>query len=356
MDFTRAEDLINTGLEAKYFSGAALGIYVKGEAEYAKYFGKLDFSENAKAVDETTLFDLASLTKIVSTTIICLRLVDQGRLRLSNTVGDFFPEATAVKDVSIYNLLTHTSGEESYFQFADELEDKSGIRDLLLHRDLKYKTGSKVEYSCIGFILLGEILKKVTNKSLDTLFNEEVAAVLGLENSGFRPDPKTHNIAKTKDESTGKLLEGIVHDENARFQAGVSANSGLFANLNDLMVYAKTLLNQGITADKKCLISPVLLKQAVKNYTPGLGEDRGLGFQLLSTRTSLGDSYSEKAFGHTGFTGTSIVIDPVYETVIVLLTNRVLGENKNSNFNNLRSYIHSSIMAEISYKQALLNV
>lgn len=348
--FNRAVDILKEGLNQGLFSGAAIGIVLDNSIVTEEYIGAVSFDSGAAKIDANTKFDLASVTKIFATTSIALRFIDQGLIRLDDTVGYFFPEASSSKSITIRQLLTHTSGEPAHFLLEKEVDTPNGILELLLHRPLAAKPGEVEAYSCMGYILLGEILKKVSGKNLDVLFKEEVADVLGLENTFYGPlDSKAHSIAKTLDFATGEVLEGIVHDENARFQGGVSANAGLFSSLKDLLQYSEALLDYGFSQDDESFISPRTLELAIRNYTAGMNEDRGLGFFLGSTRnSSFGDLLGEASFGHTGFTGTSVVIHQEENIAVVILTNRVLVQSDGLEVVRMRARIHNAIMAELS--------
>ena len=371
--FSRAEEIVQVGLDKGLYSAAALGIILNGKIVKEEYFGKLSFDENAEKVDKNTRFDLASLSKIISTTSIALRYLDRGLLRLGDKLSYFFPDATAAKKISIEQLLTHSSGEPSHFFLSAELNDPSGIRELLLHRELEYESGTQEKYSCMGFILLGEILKKIADASLDEIFKEEVIDTLSLESTSYGPlNISKIPVARTKDERSREVLAGIVHDENARFQGGISANAGLFSNLRDTMTYAQALLescdrdNYSLNGSywlenknfetltyklqngARSFISPYTMRLARKNYTPGMEEDRGLGFFLGSTKSSSFGDLFPNSFGHTGFTGTSILISPEDDLAVVFLSNRVIADVSPMELVRLRASLHNVIGAELS--------
>lgn len=344
--FTRAEELLREGIEKGLYSGAALGVVKDASVLTTVYLGKESFEEEANAIDRETLFDIASLTKIVVTTSIALRFLDRGLIRLEDTVGYFFQkEATTTKNITIRQLLTHTSGIPAHFLLSSEVEEPSQIIPHILTRPLEHKPGEVQVYSCMGYILLGGILAKVSGKSLEDLYKEEVQDVLGLEKAQY--GPVEGKVAKTKDLSTREVLSGVVHDENARFHGGISANAGLFSNLEDLLKYTCALVNNGFI-DQEFFISPVTLDIARENYTAGMEQDRGLGFFLASTTgSSFGDLLSKTGFGHTGFTGTSILMSQDEGIGIVILTNRVLADNDGAEVNRLRALINNAIVSEI---------
>ena len=356
--FSRVKEIIQAGVDEKVFSGAALGISLYGETVVEEYFGETSFETDAKPIDKDTRFDLASISKIFSTTSIALRFIDRGLLRVYDKVGDFFPEATTVKDTTVLELMTHTSGQPGHYKMWEEAKGSSSeeIRDVLFHRELKNEPGKVEEYSCMGYLILGEILKKISGKTLDVLFEEEVVKPLGIKDTSYGPiDTSKIKVAQTTDFTTGEALNGVVHDENARFQGGVSANAGLFSTLHDVMRYGQTLYNSGFVYAEgddleqaaESFISYATLDKAKLNYTEGLAQDRGLGFILASSKnTSFGELLSDDAFGHTGFTGTSIIVDQMNGLVITILTNRVIQRNDGKAAFRLRALAHNSIVAD----------
>ncbi len=347
--FTNAERIIEEGILEQVSSGAALGIISGGEVIYENYFGHVSFEEGAKEVDENTMFDLASVSKIFSTTSIALRFLDRGLFRLHDTVGFFLPEATELADITIKELLTHTSGQAASYQLQKVLDSPVEIRNYLLTTEASGVRG-ETKYSCMGMIILGEILKEISGKTLDVLFEEEVKDVLGIDDAAYGPiNTKEYSVAITTDTATGNPLEGIVHDENARFQNGVSANAGLFSTLNDLLVYTEALYNFGFADNDDVFISPASLEYATRNHTEGLSENRGLGFLIFDdNNSSYGDLLTKGSFGHTGFTGTSVVVDKEHDLAVVFLSNRVINTQDHQASNRLRARLHNSIVADIS--------
>lgn len=331
--------LIHDALEQKLFSGLALGVCLDQTTLFKKYYGFTNFSVTNHSVDSETLFDLASLTKILATTAITLRFIDRGLIELNNKISHFFPEATASKDITILQLLTHTSGEPAHFLLEKETQSVDEVQKLLLNRPLAYKSGTKEEYSCMGFILLGEVLKKVSGKTLDYLFEKEVKEPLKLNTAGYTPEV-VNNICSTKDFEKNQILSGIVHDENARYLNGISANAGLFSNLDDLLIFSKMLLKGGLTASDDIFIQPNTIDMACQNYTPGYAENRGLGFFLGCPGSSFGKVLEKGSFGHTGFTGTSLLINPKRHLGVVILTNRILSDIDSGPIIRFRSSLH----------------
>lgn len=338
--FEQVHRLIRQGLEQGAYPSAALAVGI-GETVYRK--------QTYGACTENTLFDIASVSKIVSATMIALRFLEEGQLRLYDTVGAFFPNAPKdKKEITILQLMTHTGGFAAHFFLSDHTSDPDDAARVILEQPLVHPSGGDPVYSCMGYILLGKILEKVGGAPLDLLAQKYVFDPLGMTHTGYRP---TGDIAPTEtDPNTGIPLRGIVHDENARFLGGISANAGVFSDLNDMIRFARMLALDGKLPGDTPYLAPATLKAARMNRTPdSKGEFRGLGFNLAgSPRNFLGDLMSRRAYGHTGFTGTSIALDPDTGLWVVLLTNRVCPTRENTTLVRLRSLVHNAAAAEAS--------
>lgn len=341
--FDRVDCLIRQGLEQGAYPCAAVAVGIGQKLYLKKAYG--DCSEH-------TLFDMASVSKILSPTMIAFRFLEEGTLRLYDTVGDFFPDAPEDKrGITVAQLMTHTGGFAAHFFLSDHTADPAEAADVILKHPLAQAPGGDPIYSCMGYILLGKILEKIGGAALDVLAQKYVFDPLGMKNTTYHP---AGDIAPTEmDPVTGKLLQGVVHDENARFLKGISANAGVFSNLDDMIIFTKMLACDGKVDNGPAYLSPAMLHTAIANHTPGsVGEFRGLGFNLAgSPRNFLGDLMSSRAYGHTGFTGTSIAINPDTGLWVVLLTNRVCPTRSNPQLVRMRSLIHNAAAAEASRLQ-----
>ena len=333
--FEQVHRLIQQGLEQGAYPSAALAVGIGERTLLKQTYGDCD---------DTTLFDMASLSKILGPTMIALRFLEEGCFRLYDTVADFFPQAPADKrDITILQLMTHTGGFPAHFFLSDYTSDPAEAAQVILDHPLSQAPGGDPIYSCMGYILLGKILEKISGQPLDELAEDWVFAPLRMKNTGYHP---AGICAPTElDPTTGKCLQGIVHDENARFLQGISANAGVFSNLDDMITFVKMLSLGG-----SGYLAPATLAAALRNRTPdSKGEFRGLGFNLAgSPKSFLGDLLSPRAYGHTGFTGTSIALDPDTGLWVVLLTNRVCPSRNNLKLIRLRSLVHNAAAAEAS--------
>ena len=335
--FDRVDLLLRQGLEQGAYPSAAVAVGIGPQTFLKQTYG---------ACTEHTLFDMASVSKIISPTMVAFRFLEDGILRLYDTVGDFFPEAPDDKrSITIGQLLTHTGGFAAHFLLSDFTSNPEDAVRVILEQPLAQAPGGDPIYSCMGYILLGKILERTGGSTLDKLAQKYVFDPLGMQHTTYRP---SGDVAPTElDPATGRLLQGIVHDENARFLGGIAANSGLFSDLEDMITFTKMLACGGRTGDGSPFLSPAMLHAALTNGTPNsAGEYRGLGFNLAgSPGIFLGDLMGKRSFGHTGFTGTSIAVDPDTGLWVVLLTNRVCPTRNNRQLVRMRSLIHNAAAA-----------
>lgn len=288
-----------------------------------------------------TCFDLASLTKVVATLPSILYLVDLGVLNVNDKVGAFFSNAgwaqsPSLADVTLRQLLTHTSGLPAWTPlFAWVSERRTAIANVL-QTPLNEK---RYTYSDLGFILLGAVVERVSGQRLDEFAKEHVFEPLELPHLRYGPLGNVP-VAATEDCGwRGELLEGIVHDENAWVMDGVAGHAGLFGTAQDLACYAQAWLR----LDKR-LGREALLREAISAQVEADGAKRGLGWQLSGAGSSVGSLASSSAYGHTGFTGTSLWLDPVQGWFAVLLTNRVHPHRRRGqNIHALRRAFHEAI-------------
>ncbi len=354
---------VNEAIEAFAFSGASVVIGDKDGVIYKNHYGNASvFDDDAPCFDilpaafgtkikatEDTLYDMASCTKILATTAIAFRFIDMGKLALYDSISRFISVPEDKKDIEIRHLLTHTSGIRSHFLLEKDGRSPDEVAEIILSVPLSTPTGTKVEYSCMGYILLGKILEKIGGKSLDVLAEELVFKPLGMFNTCYNPLDKGYaDIATTEYcEKLGKYKKGIVHDENACFLGGVSANAGVFSTAHDVARFAQMLSGKG-TIDGKQFISPSLFELATTDLTPTLGEGRGLGFVVKqhNTLSAMGDLYPAGSFGHNGYTGTSLYVHDKTGLFVVILANRVHFTRESDRIFRFRRCFHNLCTAE----------
>lgn len=355
--FEHAKHLIQSAVEDQLLPSAALAIGVKDQILVTETYGYTSLVKGKTAANETTLYDMASVTKIMSTTMLALLFLEQGRLDLADTLkyyfGDLVPKDK--EEITIFHLMTHTSGLTAHLLLENYIETPNEAIQIILNHPLAAPIGVKEQYSCMGFILLGRILELIDQKPLDLMAKEYVFQPLGMKHTSYhRINEKKSitiypNCAYTeRNPNTGEWLAGIVHDENARFLHGVAGNAGLFSNLEDCIIYTTMLSNMGRTANGSFL-SKATMEAAIHNYTLGLGEHRGLGFHLAKGYDSFaGGVFDQRAFGHNGFTGPDIIVSPTSGLYVILLTNRVHPTRENSAHLRIRRQLHTVVAAEFS--------
>lgn len=305
-----------TATRNKLIPGAVITIYSKNKVLMNEAFGCKSITPFYEDMQIDSIFDIASLTKIVATWISILKLQEQGKLNLNSTIKDYLDinDSCNTKDITIFDLLTHTSGlsERTYLkQYGDSKEDC--IRGIL-NGTLENKIGNIVTYSNKGFILLGEIIEKVSGYTIDKYAYKNIWGILGMKDTFFNPPQELKSrISPTEyREYLGRCQHGEVHDENATHLGGVAGHAGVFSTVEDLTKFCSMIVNDGIF-ENKMIINNELINLSFKNYTNKLNESRGLGWKL----------FDDEVYGHYGFTGTAIWVDEIRKSFLILLTNRV---------------------------------
>jgi len=300
--------------------------------------GQLNPAAGSPQLDERTVFDVASLTKVIATTPAVMKLVDEGRINLTDPLSRWFPEF-ADAQITILHLLTHTSGLEDV-TVSSEQSMQSAVSKAAAQQP---RPGNHFRYADINFILLGEVVQRVSGETLDQFCQEEIYRPLGTRETMFLPpaDP-AFSIAPTSGFSAG-----IVQDPNARRLGGVAGHAGLFSSAYDLSRYARLILGGGVLDDRRVLSEQVVAQMT----TPYLCNDgrvlRGLGWDMQSAFSAPKGSYfSGASFGHTGYSGSSIWIDPQQDLFVIMLTRRVNYRDTRS-FNQLRRDISTFAVADL---------
>ncbi len=340
--FSYLKKYLEECVESGVFPGASFGIVTKEDCLFdAVGYSQLMPKKESTSID--TIYDLASLSKVVSTTTIILILIEQGKITLQTKVSDIL-DRFKYKDVTILNLLTHTSGLPSdimdYKKFCKTRDD---IINKAYNTELEYEIGKKVMYSDIGYILLGLITEKVAGR-LDVFFSNNIAKPLNMENTFYNPVEAVRvKCAATEFEETRGYIKGIVHDGKAYVSGGVSGHAGLFSTVEDLGKFCRMLLNEGMSGSgthERILSknSIILMREC---HTAGLNERRGFGWQVKDSSNSMGDLVSECSIYHTGFSGTSILIDFNNQMAFILLTNRIHPSRENKDLLKLRGNINN---------------
>jgi CubicO group peptidase (beta-lactamase class C family) len=348
--FEKAARMVEQAVCDGVFPSAVFSIGRRGEVFLREAYGVINTElppDSQEMANLHTRYDLASITKIVCPTLIVLRMVEEGLVGLNDTIGYFLEAPADKKDITLFQLLTHTSGFQNFFLGAGfaESAESDDITNAILSYPLVFMPGQDVLYSCMSFILLGQILQKIGGQTLDKLFLKWVAEPLGLERSGFLP--KGENIAATSySKEMGKCRSGIVDDENAQFLSGISGNAGIFSDIFDMEKIC-IMLSLGITDNGFLRKGTITL--AIKNHTPGMAQNRGIGFHLAGSRTApyAGEIFSETSFGHTGFTGTSFLIEKETGIWVILFSNRGHPARGDDRILAFRNFWHNEVRSSL---------
>jgi CubicO group peptidase (beta-lactamase class C family) len=318
---------IEQSIRDKIIPGGVLVVVQNGKVLHRKAYGQRAIEPALEFMTIDTIFDVASLTKIVATTPSIMKLVEHGKIRLHDPVSSYLPQFQGGdSSITVRDLLTHFSGLRPDLDLAPPWSGyDTGINKALIDKPTN-PPGQQFVYSDINFELLGEIVRRIGGRPLDQFAGEEIYQPLGMHDTMFGPPAALiPRIAPTEfDEASGKILRGIVHDPTARYMGGVAGHAGLFTTAGDLMTYADLLLGNGQRAGVR-LFSPVIVKEFTSPATPANQPILfGLGFDIDSPLSAArGDLFTVGGFGHTGFTGTSLWIDPATSSYWILLTNRV---------------------------------
>lgn len=330
-DHATFDPLVNRGIEQGAYPGAALVVGRHDAILFAKGYGHFTWSRSSATVDpDSTLYDLASMTKVLATTTALMLLVDRGQLLLDAPVARYIPEfhgqGTAV--ITVRHLLTHTSGLRSYLPLFREADSAAALR-VVFGATPTVPPGTRVIYSDLNAILMGEIVRRVAKEPLDVFAAREIFRPLGLQRTLFRPGRGLSKWIAPTGLWRGHAIGGVVNDQNAARLGGVAGHAGLFASAADVARFARFILRERTHGGR--LVRAETAREFTTRATPLRGtrqEARALGWQAVPTGeqvSSAGTLFGPRTFGHTGWTGTSIWIDPDRDLFVVLLTNRAFA-------------------------------
>lgn len=346
----RLESVVADALADTVAPGVAVAVGRWGRLVHLEGYGTLDWpgrdgaGDDARIrPDERTVWDLASLTKVVATTTAAMILEEEGRLHLDSTVAHYLGPDWVTPDpaklpITVRMLLTHSGGLEAYAPLHRQFRGREEFLLQIASRPLAYAPGTRAIYSDWDMVILQLVIESITGQTLDAFANERIFQPLGLRDTGFLPNAvlRARTAPTATDTSRAlpsPLLKGVVHDGNAWALGGVAGHAGLFSSARDLAVFAQMLLNDGIYDDVR-IVRPQTIARWTAPQAPG--SSRALGWDTPSGASSAGRYFSPRAYGHTGFTGTSMWLDPDRGVFIVLLTNRVHPTGSSSRHVQLR--------------------
>lgn len=358
------DKIVQEAIDRKDFPGADILVARKGKIVWRKVYGHSQWIPELVPMEASMIFDLASLTKPVATATSLMILAENGHLSLWDRVTDYIPEFVPYvdeddepgEDACIWNLLTHTAGLPDYIWELEVLEEygnpialESMVR-YIAQLDKLYPPGEDFFYSCLDFITLSYIVKEVSGKSIAEFAQENIFGPLKMQHTFYNPPKEFYSRCVPTEIIEGRPLIGIVHDPLARLLGGVSGNAGLFSTADDLAVFAQMLLDRGEFNGVR-ILSRLAVERMSEIYHIVDFAGRGLGWDLDSSfSTNQGNLFGPRTFGHTGYTGTSLVIDPETETLVIFLTNRVHPYDEGE-IVSLRSRVANVVASSIIEKQ-----
>ena len=345
-EFRQIDRIVEAGIAAKKFPGAVVIAGHDGQIIFHKAYGNRSLIPAPEPMTEDTIFDLASLTKVLATAPAVMQLYEQGRFRLNDPVAEYLPEfaANGKEDITIRQLLTHYSGLPPDVSLDDPWEGKAeGLRRAFTSTPVT-APGVQFRYSDINFIVLGALVEKLSGLTLDQYQKQYLAEPLGVEHMQFLPPESWRGRIAPTQYDQGVMLRGVVHDPTSRRMGGVAGHAGLFSTAGDVAVYAQNLLDRLAGRPSHFPLSQLTLKKMTTPAQPATGTAlRGLGWDIESPYSSnRGELFPVGSFGHTGFTGTSLWIDQTSDTYVVFMSNAVYP-NGSTSINAIRGGVASEI-------------
>ncbi|MDQ7065692.1 MAG: glycoside hydrolase family 3 N-terminal domain-containing protein [candidate division KSB1 bacterium] len=347
------DSMMQRAVRDSVFPGAVLLVARNGVIAHFKAYGKMGYGKWDRPVPLNAIYDLASLTKVIATTTAAMLMVQSGQLDLDAAVQGYLPRFVGENKgkVTVRHLLTHSSGLPPFKRYFLENLPPGEIIERILKEPLEYEPGTETRYSDLGIILLGKMIEKLSGKPLDQFCRDRIFEPLGMTETFFNPTAEfLDRIPPTENDPwRGRIVHGVVHDENAFALGGVSGHAGLFSSAHDLAIFAQMLLNGG-RYDEMRLLKKEIVDAFTRRQELVPGSTRALGWDTPGPNSSGGHYLSRRAFGHTGFTGTSIWIDPERKLFVILLSNRVHPTRKNRKLYRFRPQLHDAILRALQHK------
>lgn len=351
--FKRLDSTIKTAISSGTTPGMSLAIGRRDKIVLTKGYGRLDWNKNSAKVDQNTLYDLASVTKVVGTTIVAMILEEEGKLDLNHTVASYLPQFNSPEKagITIYQLLIHKSGFENFAPLYKIIKGRDKYLQQINLRPLKYSPGTTTMYSDWNMLIAQLVIEKITGQNLDVFLYNRVYKPLQMLNTIFNPNKKLstktikNSVAPTEIQNfRGGKIWGEVHDENAWAMGGVSGHAGLFSTASDLAILATLMLNEGKYKNVQ-LLKPATIERWTKRQSPD--SNHAIGWNTPWIKSNTGKYFSPNSFGHNGFTGTSFWIDSARNLFIIILSNNVNPKRDNPKIKQLRSSISDIVQESV---------
>jgi CubicO group peptidase (beta-lactamase class C family) len=347
----RLDSIVRVAIAEGAAPGASVAVGRFGRLVHVRGYGTLDYSAGSPVVDANTIYDLASLTKVIATTTSAMILEEAGKLDLDRTVRSYVPEIDAADkySITVRMLLTHSGGLEAGAPLYRQQRGRAEYLKEINARPVAYPPGTQTVYSDWDMVLLQAVIERIAGMSLDNFADGHVFKPLGMADTRFAPDTNDRAYRRriaptTTDELRGGPLQGIVHDANAWAMGGVSGHAGLFSSARDLAVFAQMLLDGGAYGAVR-IVAPQTVARWTSRQTGATS--RALGWDTPAPASSAGRYFSPRSFGHTGFTGTSLWIDPERGLFVVLLMNRVNSRGEGTRHVQLRRDVSDAVQRAV---------
>ncbi|MGZ4897122.1 MAG: serine hydrolase domain-containing protein [Candidatus Angelobacter sp.] len=344
--FQRAFDVLRSGIDQRAFPGAVVAIVHQGNLIAHKGLGRFTYETTSPAVTADTVYDLASVTKVIATTTACMILYDRGLIKLEHRLVDLLPgfasDDPRRRQVTLRMLLAHSSGLPAYIKLFQTSSNKDDLLRQAAQVPLSAVPGTRAEYSDIGFILLGEVLQKLAGEPLDQFCQREIFTRLSLAHTCFNPPPDRKLLIPPTENDLifrHRLVQGEVNDENASVLGGIAGHAGCFSTVLDVSVFAQCMLRGG---------TPLVKKETLEIFTRRQdlppGSSHALGWDTPTQPSQSGRYFSSRSYGHLGYTGTSLWIDPDRQLSVTLLTNRTWPDRGSQSIKQVRPAFHDAVI------------
>ncbi len=369
-NFSSVDKIIEDGIRSQGYPSAVLVVGNSKGILYQNAYGRLTYDESSEAATMRTIYDLASVTKVIAATAAIMKLYDEGKVDLNAPVYQYIPEFNnnGKSDITVFNLLVHNSGLTAWTPFYQDpnMDSPQKVKNAIYNCTKEYETGSRTLYSDYNAFLLGEIVERVSGSKLDKFCRDNIFSRLNMVDTDYLiPMSEDYRIAPTENDTywRNQLLKGYVHDELAAILEGVSGNAGLFSTGPDLFKFMQMMLNNGRFTDERKM-SPLPMQDTmfssstVELFTArvtGLGysNTRALGWDTKPEATKYpppcGTKFSANCFGHTGYTGTCVWADREKDLIVIFLTNRVYPNRSSEEVRAVRPKIHDEICRILGY-------
>lgn len=344
--FARAFEVLSAAIAERAFPGASTAVLSRGKIVALRGLGRFTYDADSPAVTPATIFDLASVTKVLATTAMAMMLYESGWLDMDTPVAGILPEFgkgdARRREVTVRMLLAHSSGLPAYERLFEKATTREELVSAALSMPLAADPGTRADYSDIGFIVLGEALQRLADEPLERFCQREICGRLGMAHTMFNPPSQLRAaIPPTEDDRhfRHRVIQGEVNDENAWVMGGVAGQAGLFSDAYDTALFAHAMLSGGGP-----LVRRETLQLFTRRDTEVPGSSRALGWDTLSKPSQSGTHLSSRSFGHLGFTGTSLWIDPERALAVTLLTNRTWPDRSSQKIKEVRPRFHDAVV------------